>query len=113
MPFNLIGRDEPQRVQTGVVSWNLFDMLGVLPSIPQYPNENDVYMPVTACPFRNGEGWRTTRTARGLTVVGKLKEGESLAGLEGDLSTVAGRLHSEYPETYPADARARDDRGSL
>ena len=156
MPFNLIGREEPQRVQTGVVSWNFFDMLsvrpllgrsfaaddetheadavlllsydywqqsfggdpnivgeefemndrvhtvvGVLPSIPQYPNENDVYMPVTACPFRNGEGWRTTRTARGLTVFGKLGEGESLAGLEGDLSTVAGRLHSEYPEAYP------------
>ena len=32
---------------------------------------------------------------------GKLKEGESLARLEGDLSTVAGRLHSEYPEAYP------------
>ena len=155
MPFNLVGREEPQRVQTGVVSWDFFDLLGVrpllgrmfladdetheadavlllsfdywqssfggdpnivgeefemndrvhtvigvLPSIPQYPNENDVYMPVTACPFRNGERWRTTRTARGLTVFGKLKEGESLAGLEGDLSTVAGRLHSEYPEAY-------------
>ena len=156
MPFNLIGMEEPQRVQTGVVSWDFFDMLavrpllgrgfnaddetheadavlllsydywqrsfggdpnvvgeefemndrvhtviGVLPSIPQYPNENDVYMPVTACPFRNGEGWRTTRTARGLTVFGKLQDGEDLAGLEGDLSTVAGRLHSEYPEAYP------------
>ena len=91
---NIVGEEFElnDRVQT---------VIGVLPSIPQYPNENDVYMPVTACPFRNGERWRTTRTARGLTVFGKLKEGESLAGLEGDLSIVARRLHTEYPDAYP------------
>ena len=27
-------------------------VIGVLPPIPQYPNENDVYMPLSACPFR-------------------------------------------------------------
>src|SRR3954447_7973025 len=27
-------------------------VIGVLPPIPQYPNENDIYMPTTACPVR-------------------------------------------------------------
>src|SRR5205814_6908491 len=31
MPFQLFGRGEPQRVQTGVVSDNFFGMLGVKP----------------------------------------------------------------------------------
>ena len=107
MNFDLINRGEPDRVNTGVVSHNFFDLLGikpilgrtfvasddvrdaeavlilshtywrtkfggdpnivgqvfemndrphrvigVLPNVPHYPQENDVYMPVLACPFR-------------------------------------------------------------
>jgi hypothetical protein len=29
MSFTLLGRGEPQRVSTGVVSWRFFDVLGV------------------------------------------------------------------------------------
>jgi hypothetical protein len=29
-------------------------VVGVLPNVPHYPQENDVYMPVSACPFRAG-----------------------------------------------------------
>ena len=29
-------------------------VIGVLPNVPHYPQENDVYMPVLACPFRAG-----------------------------------------------------------
>src|SRR5712671_7966639 len=108
MNFILLGRSEPERVETGVVSWNYFDVfglkplfgrtfrpedeqpgapavlmlsyeywirsfggdptvvnktftmndrphtvVGILPPVPQYPDENDVYMPTTACPFRS------------------------------------------------------------
>ena len=28
-------------------------VIGVLPPIPGYPDENDVYMPISACPFRS------------------------------------------------------------
>jgi putative ABC transport system permease protein len=107
MNFDLLNRGEPDRVSTGVVSHNFFDLLGiepvvgrafveaddqpgaeavlvlshtywrtrfggdpnivgqvfemndqphrvigVLPNVPHYPQENDVYMPVQACPFR-------------------------------------------------------------
>ena len=33
MPFILLGQDEPRRVQTGVVSANFFDVLGVNPAL--------------------------------------------------------------------------------
>ncbi len=107
MSFTLLGQGEPERVSTGVVSAEFFDVLGVklqlgrtfvaaderhgaeavlvlshgywqrsfggdreivgqvfemndrphtvvgvLPPIPQFPNEHDVYMPSVACPFR-------------------------------------------------------------
>ena len=28
-------------------------VVGVLPPVPQYPEENDVYMPASSCPFRS------------------------------------------------------------
>ena len=133
MNFDLINRGEPDRVNTGVVSHNFFDLLGikpilgrsfiasddvrdaeavlilshtywrtkfggdpnivgqvfemndrphrvigVLPNVPHYPQENDVYMPVLACPFR-AAGERAipqNRRAFGaLNVFGRLKEG--------------------------------------
>jgi len=135
MSFDLINRGEPDRVNTGVVSHNFFDLLGikpligrsfiasddvrdaeavlllshtywrtrfggdpnivgqvfemndrphrvigVLPNVPHYPQENDVYMPVLACPFR-AAGERAipqNRRAFGaLNVFGRLKEGVS------------------------------------
>ena len=41
-------------------------VVGVLPPFPQYPQEVDVYMPTSACPFRsNPARWPTARTAMG------------------------------------------------
>ena len=28
-------------------------VIGVLPPLPRYPDDNDVYMPTVACPFRS------------------------------------------------------------
>jgi len=133
MNFDLINRGEPDRVETGVVSANFFDLLGikpivgrtfaasddvegaeavlvlshtywrtkfggdpnivgqvfemndrphrvigVLPNVPHYPQENDVYMPVMACPFRaNGERQmaQNRRAFAALNVFGRLKPG--------------------------------------
>src|SRR6186713_1712264 len=135
MNFDLINRGEPDRVNTGVVSANFFDLLGikpvigrtfvasddlkgaeavlvlshtywqtkfggdpgiigqvfemndrphrvigVLPNVPHYPQENDVYMPVLACPFRaaaEGNIARNRRAFSALSVFGRLKPGVS------------------------------------
>lgn len=158
MPFTLLGLDDPVRVQTGVVSADFFDVLGVeayvgrtfrpgedradadpvlvlsygfwkntlegdtevlgrelamndrthtvvgvLPPLPQYPQENDVYMPVAACPFRAANGWAESRTNRGLQVFGRLKPGIELTAARADLEGIAADLHAEYPDAYPED----------
>ena len=159
MQFVLLGRGEPERVQTGVVSWNYFDLfgvaplagrtfraddetigadavlmlshtywqsrfggdprvvgqvfdmndrphtvIGVLPPIPQFPNENDVYMPVSACPFRSSEGVRTSRTARMVQAFGRVKQGVAHQAALSELAVVASNLQRAYPESYPASA---------
>ncbi|HVE78830.1 MAG TPA: ABC transporter permease [Gemmatimonadaceae bacterium] len=157
MPFTLLGRGEPRRVQSGVVSHDWFQMfgvrpllgrafradderegadgvlvlshefwqrefggdpaivgatfemndrihtvVGVLPKVPQYPNENDIYMPTTSCPFRMSEPARTIRQARGYDVYARMRPGATLEHARADLATVASRLHLEHADDYPA-----------
>ena len=157
MNFVLYGREEPERVQTGVVSANFFDVLGVkpllgrtfepgdevlggpavlvlshkywqrshggdpdivgrvfqmnnrphtvigvLPPIPEYPSESDVYMPTVNCPFRSGQQLIENRQARLLTVVfGRLKPGATIEQAQGDMDAVAGNLQATYADVYP------------
>ncbi len=159
MWFVLLGRGEPERVATGVVSWNYFDLfgvrpvagrtfrsgddahgadavlvlsnaywksrfggdpnvigqvfemndrphtvVGVLPPIPQFPDENDVYMPVSACPFRSSEGVRTNRNARMVQAFGRLRPGATADAALSDLAMVASNLQQAYPQNYPTSA---------
>jgi putative ABC transport system permease protein len=156
MSFILFGRAEPERVQTGVVSYNFFDVLGVkpvlgrtftaederpggdavlilshkywqqshsadpnivgkvfrmnnrahtvigvLPPIPQYPSESDVYMPTVQCPFRSAQAFIDNRNSRMMTVFGRLKPGVSIEQAQADLSHIASNLESGYPDSYP------------
>ena len=157
MNFILYGRDEPERVQTGVVSANFFDVLGVkpllgrsfkpedetlggeavlmlsykywqrshngdpnivgrvfrmnnrphtvvgvLPPIPEYPSESDVYMPTVNCPFRSSPQTIENRQARLLSVVfGRLKPGVTREQAQSDIDKIAGGLQATYPDVYP------------
>jgi predicted permease len=156
MSFILLGREEPEQVQTGVVSANFFDLLGVkpmlgrsfrpgedlpgaepvlvlsykywqqshgadpdvvgktftmndrvhtvvgvLPPVPSYPGDDDVYMPVCACPFRSSQQVSENRRARMVRAFGLLKEGETADHCRADMATVAGRLKETYPDEYP------------
>ncbi len=157
MSFNLYGRGEPRRVQTGVVSAHYFNMMGVspilgrsflpgedqpgapallivsnsfwktalggdpaivgktfvmndkvhtvvgvLPPIPAYPDNNDVYMPISSCPFRSTPAMQTIRDRRMTSAFARAKAGVSLASVEKDLAGLSTRLHTEYPNEYPA-----------
>ncbi len=156
MYFNLLGRGEPERVQTGVVSANFFDVLGtralvgrtfspdddkpgaqpvlvfshaywlrswggdpavvgkilemndhphrvigVLPPVPQYPNDNDLWMPTSACPFRSTPRTIAARQGRGFNVFGRLRPGATVSRAQQDLATINHALLAEYPGDYP------------
>ncbi|MGH7647104.1 MAG: ABC transporter permease, partial [Gemmatimonadaceae bacterium] len=159
MAFTLLGRDEPRRVQTGVVSADFFEVLGVkpmlgrafqpgedqpgaapvivlsyqfwrrslgsdpnvvgrtftmndrvhtvigvLPFLPQDPDHNDIYMPVSSCPFRMSPKMLDSRTMRMVALLGRLKPGVTLRQASVDVAGVSSRLHHEYPDAYkPAD----------
>jgi putative ABC transport system permease protein len=156
MSFTLFGHGDPERVSTGVVSANYFDVfgvkpmlgrafepgddrvgappvlvlsyeywknnfgadpgiigktfemndkvhtvIGVLPPVPQYPDENNVYMPTSACPHRSSAKMIENRDMRMMEVFGRLKPGVTMAQARADLATIAGRLRAEYPKSYP------------
>jgi len=159
MSFVLLNQGEPDRVETGVVSSNFFDVLGVrpihgrgfndkdddlgseavvllsngywkrkfgadpgvvgkvvemndkphtivgvLPPIPQYPRENDVYMPTSACPFRaQGETQiaQNRRAFGALRVFGRLKDGVPGERANSEISTVAQRFSQDNRRFYP------------
>jgi putative ABC transport system permease protein len=158
MNFDLLNRGEPDRVNTGVVSANFFDVLGikpalgrtfadkdddegaeavlvlshsywrskfgsdpnivgqvfemndrphrvigVLPQVPHYPQESDVYMPTSACPFRSAAERTIARNRRAfpsLVVFGRLQPGAPRELAATEVATVAERFRRDYPEVY-------------
>ena len=158
MNFDLLKRGEPDRVNTGVVSPNFFDVLGikpllgrtfvpdddkpgapavlvvsysywqrkfggdqaivgevfemndrphtvvgVLPNVPHYPQENDVYMPTSACPFRAAAETRINQNARTfaiLNVFGKLKPGVSRQRAAANIDVLCQRFVSSDKTAY-------------
>ena len=75
-----------------------------LPPVPQFPDENDVYMPVSACPFRSSDGVRTNRNARMVQAFARLRPGATRQEALGDLGMAAANMQRAYPENYPASA---------
>ena len=162
MNFVLLKRGEPDRVDTGVVSHNFFDVLGirpvigrtfrasddqpgaepvlllshsywqakfggdpgivgqvfemndkphtvigVLPNVPHYPQENDVYMPVLACPFRAAAERNIAQNRRifpALVVFGRLKDGVSRERAATGVEAICGRFVQEHPRNYRSGA---------
>src|SRR5918995_5612799 len=158
MNFDLINRGEPDRVDTGVVSHDFFDLLGikpilgrtfiasddvrdaeavlvlshtywrqkfggdpniigqvfemndrphrvvgVLPNVPHYPQENDVYMPVLACPFRAAAERTIPRNRRafgGLSVFGRVKEGHTHQEAATAIATINQRFTADHAGVY-------------
>lgn len=76
-------------------------VIGVLPQVPQYPAENDVYMPTSACPFRGSPATIARRDARMMSLFGRLKPGATVEQSMADVASVSARLVAQYPNDYP------------
>jgi putative ABC transport system permease protein len=76
-------------------------VIGVLPPIPQYPDENDVYMTTSSCPYRSSQRFIDNRESRMMSVFARLKPGVPLQQSSADLAAIAHRLEMDYPKAYP------------
>jgi len=77
-------------------------VIGVLPPIPQYPSEVDVYMPTSQCPTRASARFIASRSSRMMDVFARLKPGVTLQQAQADLSMVGSHMTAAHPETYLA-----------
>jgi predicted permease len=165
MDFDLLRRGDPDRVATGVVSHNFFDVLGikplygrtfagaddragaeavlvlghaywqnrfggdpnvigqvlemndrphtvigVLPAVALYPNEVDVFMPTSACPFRAAGELQMGSNRRAfsiLRVFGKLKDGVLPETAAAEVAAVGNDFAREFPSVYRPEAGFR------
>ncbi len=78
-------------------------VVGILPPIPQFPAEVDVYMPTVACPTRSGERALHDRSWHMMNVFATLKPGVSMAEARRDVNRIAERLRTTYPQEYPSE----------
>jgi putative ABC transport system permease protein len=88
--------------QTFEMNDKVHTVVGVLPPVPQFPRDNDLYMPTSACPTRSSASFIANRNARMMRAFGRLKPGTSLAQAAADLGGLAHRIATEHPEAYPA-----------
>jgi putative ABC transport system permease protein len=154
MDFLLLGNDSAERVKSGVVSANFFNVLGVRPllgrtfvagddspnadavivlsynywrrrggdpdivgkvfqmndrphtvigvlaPIPQYPEENDIYLPISACPARSSARVIGDRGMHMMTVFGRMRPGAALSTAQADLGMVASQIAQHNPDFY-------------
>ena len=78
-------------------------VVGVLPDVPHYPQENDVYMSVSSCPFRAAAEKQINTNRRAfsnLTVFGQLKSEASPERAASDVDVVCGRFVRENATVY-------------
>jgi putative ABC transport system permease protein len=82
-------------------------VIGVLPPLPEYPDENDIWMPIGACPFRSSPEMANARDHRMVRGYALLRPGVSADEADVELSTLAARFHAAYPAAYPEGQRMR------
>jgi len=76
-------------------------VIGVLPPIPQYPSESDLYMTTAQCPTRSSENFKANRRARMMIAFARLKPGVKVSQAQADLSVVATQIERANPDAYP------------
>jgi putative ABC transport system permease protein len=76
-------------------------VIGVLPPIPQYPSESDLYMTTAQCPTRSSANFKANRRARMMIAFARLKPGVKVSEAQADLSVVATQIERANPGVYP------------
>jgi predicted permease len=78
-------------------------IVGVLPKVPGYPDENDAYVTASACPFRSSPATVGSRARRGYAALARLADGVTPSDAGRELSAIHRRMVEAHPESYPRD----------
>ena len=76
-----------------VLDGESYDVVGVAPLGFEFPNGTEVWVPLAFSPER-----ATVRDRRSLTVIGRLRDGRSLADAQAEMAMIGERLRQRYPE---------------
>jgi putative ABC transport system permease protein len=98
--MNALGGDAEVVGRTLEMNDLLHTVIGILPPVPLYPQGADLYITTTTCPFRSSDRWIETRTIRGMSVFGRMRESADIDRLGAELATIAETMHREHPEAY-------------
>ncbi len=92
-------RDENIVGRTVTFAGDPFTIIGVMPAGFEFPFDaeeaTEVWMPMRSSRF--SANWAEQRNASFLHGIGRLKPGATLTSAQADLSTIAGRLATQYP----------------
>ena len=75
-------------------------VVGVLPPLPNYPDQNDVFMPISSCPFRSAPHMKTARQMRMVSMVARVAPGATFAAVQREMSAIETRSHGIYPDAF-------------
>jgi putative ABC transport system permease protein len=76
-------------------------VIGVLPPLPAYPFENDIWMGSSSCGGRGSDMFIGKRSRPISMLYGKLKPEVSLQKASLEFNTIASQLAFSYPDDYP------------
>ncbi len=91
---NIVGRtfEMNDRVHT---------VIGVLPPVPQYPNEQHVYIATSSFPFRSAPRNIANREFRLVRLFARLKPDVTPEHCHADLTLIASRMQQDHAGAYP------------
>jgi putative ABC transport system permease protein len=104
---NELGADPDIVGQTFTMNDRIHTIVGVLPPLPAYPNDNDIWMPAGACPFRSAPQMLNSRSGRMLRAYAVLEPGATVEQATRSIQRVSARLHEDYPADYPEVSKLR------
>ncbi len=96
----VFGRDPSIVGRTVEMNDRVHTVVGVLQPLPAWPDDNDVFMPSFACPFRSKPQMLENRAMRMVRAFGRLKEGTTIEQASRDVAGVASTFATEHPESY-------------
>jgi predicted permease len=85
-------------------------VIGVMPPDMKFPNNNEIWLPVSMLP---PELTNSKRNVRNFQVLGRLADGVTLSQARSEIETIVGKLAKDYPETnkeFHADVMTFDQR---